>query len=152
MPPTLTTTAPQRTAIVHVTCRREEIQKVMGPGIGELMQVVQSQGVPITGPWFTHHRRRPTDTFDFDIGVPVGAAVKPQGRVAPGELRARKAAHTTHVGPYDGLGAAWGAFQQWLEANGHRAVEDLIEVYAVGPESVQDPKQYRTELYQPLER
>lgn len=150
MTPTVTQSPAQRTAIIHVTCRREEIQQVMGPGIGELMRTLERQGVRTTGPWFTHHHRRPGEVFDFDIGVPVASPVNPEGRVRNGELRATRVAHTTHVGPYEGLGAAWGAFQQWLDQNGHRAADDFWEVYALGPDAASDPSQYRTELYRPL--
>ena len=41
---------------------REEIQLAMGPGIREVFAVLAAQGIAPAGPWFTHHRRRPTDT------------------------------------------------------------------------------------------
>jgi effector-binding domain-containing protein len=150
MTPTITQSTAQRTAVIHVTCPRHEIQRVMGAGVGELMQVVGRQGVAIAGPWFTHHSRRPTETFDFDIGVPVAADVKPEGRVRPGTLAARRVAHAIHIGGYDGLARAWGDLERWVAASGHGVSGDLWEVYALGPESTRDPSQYRTELFLPL--
>ncbi len=148
--PRITDTPAQRIAFIHVTCKASEVQQVMGPGIGELISTVAAQGVKITGPWFTRHLRRPNDTFDFEIAVPVGAAVKAAGRVTPGELGAAKVAHTTYIGPYEGLGKAWGEFVRWIDSQGVKTLDQLWEVYVAGPESVKEPAQYRTELYRPI--
>src|SRR5207248_2790695 len=106
--PQIIQTTAQLTATLHITVRREEIRDVMGPGIREVFDAVAAQGMTPSGPWFTHHLRRPTDTFDFDICVPVASPVKPTGRVQPGEWPAMKVARTVYCGPYEGLGEAWG--------------------------------------------
>jgi effector-binding domain-containing protein len=148
--PRITETASQQTAIIHVTVPRTEIQKVMGPGIQELMSTVAAQGIGPAGPWFTHHLRRPTDTFDFEISVPVTAPVAPRGRVEAGEWPAMKVARAVYRGPYEGLGTAWGEFDAWVKANGHKPAADFWEVYVAGPESASDPAEYQTELNRPL--
>ena len=148
--PQITETAARQTAIIHVTVPRTEIQKVMGPGIQELMSTVAAQGVGLAGPWFTHHLRRPTDTFDLEISVPVTAPVAPAGRVEPSEWPAMKVVRTVYRGPYEGLGAAWGEFDAWIKANGHKPAADLWEIYVTGPESGSDPAEWRTELNWPL--
>jgi len=51
------------TVIVHLTLSEDEIQNVMGPTLQELMSAVAAQGMAPTGPWFTHHLRKPSDTF-----------------------------------------------------------------------------------------
>ncbi|MBC7820116.1 MAG: hypothetical protein IAG10_24805, partial [Planctomycetaceae bacterium] len=53
--PQITQTAAQLTAIIRLTISREEIRNVMGPGIGELMAAIASQGIAVAGPWFSHH-------------------------------------------------------------------------------------------------
>ena len=148
--PQITQTTAQLTAIIHVTVPREEIQNVMGPGLHELMAAIAAQGIAPTGPWFTHHLRRPTDTFDFEISVPVSAPVAAAGRVQPGEWPAMKVARTIYHGPYEGLGEAWGEFIDWIEAHGHTPAPDLWERYLAGPESSPDPAKWRTELNRPL--
>ena len=148
--PQITQTTAQLTAIIHVTVPREEIQNVMGPGLHELMAAIAAQGIAPTGPWFTHHLRRPTDTFDFEISVPVSAPVAAAGRVPPGEWPAMKVARTIYHGPYEGLGEAWGEFIDWIEAHGHTPAPDLWERYLAGPESSPDPAKWRTELNRPL--
>jgi effector-binding domain-containing protein len=148
--PQITQTAARQTAIIHVTVPRTDIQKVMGPGIQELMSTVAAQGIEPAGPWFTHHLRRPTDSFDFEISVPVAAPVTPAGRVKPSEWPAMKVARTVYRGPYEGLGAAWSEFDAWVKASGHKPAADLWEVYVAGPESGSDPAEWRTELNWPL--
>jgi effector-binding domain-containing protein len=148
--PQITQTPAQQTAVIRVTVPREDVQKVMGPGIKELMSTVAAQGVGPAGPWFTHHLRKPSDTFDFEICVPVTAPVTPTGRVEPGHRPAMKVAQTVYSGPYEGLGPAWGEFDAWVKASGHRPAADLWEVYVAGPESGPDPANWRTELNRPL--
>jgi effector-binding domain-containing protein len=140
----------QKTAVIHLTIPRTKIQEEMGPGYNELMSTLKAQGITPTGPWFSHHLRTDPSVFDFEIGVPVSAEVKPAGRVKPGELPGTKVARTTYRGGYEGLGSAWGEFDTWLQTNGHNTAGDLWEVYTAGPETGNDPSLYRTELNRPL--
>jgi effector-binding domain-containing protein len=140
----------QITAIIRLTISREEIQNVMGPGIGEVMAAVAAQGIAPSGPVFSHHLRMDPAIFDFEVGVPVSKAVSPAGRVQPGQLPATTVARTVYHGPYEGLGAAWGEFGAWMAAHGHTAAPDLWECYVAGPESSADPATWRTELNRPL--
>lgn len=138
------------TAFIPLTIPREEIRNVMGPGIMELMGALAAQGIAPAGPWFTHHLRMEPGIFDFEICVPVNAPVTAVGRVQPGELRAARVAQTTYHGPYEGLGDAWGEFMTWIEAQNLSPAPDLWEIYAVGPESSQNPADWQTVLNRPL--
>ena len=64
----------QLTAVIHLTVPRAEISHVMGPAITEIMSTIAAQGATITGPCFSYHQKRPTDTFDFEVGFPVSQA------------------------------------------------------------------------------
>ena len=148
--PQITHTVERQTTIIRLTVPREEIQNVMGPGIGEVMAAVAAQGIGPAGPWFTHHLRLDPNIFYFEICVPVTAPVAPTGRVKPGRWPATKVARTVYRGPYEGLAAAWGEFDAWIAVNGHTAAQDLWECYVAGPESSPDPSTWRTELNRPL--
>ena len=148
--PDITRTTTRPTAVIHLTIPREEIQSVMGPGIGELMATIAAQGITPTGPWFNHHLSMAEDTWDFEISVPVSAPIVAAGRVKPSQWPAMKVARTVYHGPYEGLGDAWGEFLDWITANGHTAAPDLYECYVVGPESSPDPANWRTEFTKPL--
>jgi len=148
--PQIVQTSAQATAVIHLTIPREDIQIVMGPGIGEIMSTLAAQRIAPAGPWFTYHFKMDPGIFDFEISVPVTSPVTAAGRVQPGELLARKVARTIYTGPYEGLGDAWGEFMDWIEAQGHTAAPDLWECYLTGPESGSDSTKYRTELNRPL--
>ena len=150
--PQITHTTAQQTAFIHLTVPRNEIQNVMGPGISELMATVAAQGIATTGPWFTHHLKMDPEFFDFEISIPVKAPIVAAGRVRPGELPAVKVARTVYHGAYEGLGDAWGDFNDWIVANGHTPASDLWECYLAGPESSSDPAAWSTELNRPLVR
>ena len=148
--PTILQTEAQKAAVIHLTIPRNKIQEEMGPGYNELMTTLKDQGITPTGPWFSHHLRMDPAVFDFEIGVPVSADVKPTGRVKAGQLPATRVARTTYRGGYEGLGPAWGEFEAWLKKNGHTAAPDLWEVYTAGPETGPDSSNYQTQLNRPL--
>ena len=148
--PAITTTAEQPTAVIHLTIPRSEIQKVMGPAHQELFTALAAQRITPTGAWFSHHFRMDPATFDFEVGVPVNAPVKPAGRVASSRLPAARVARTVYRGGYEGLGAAWGELESWMKEAGLKAAPELWEIYAAGPESGSDPAGWRTELNRPI--
>jgi effector-binding domain-containing protein len=149
-PPQIIQSTPRRIAFIHIRAAAGDVRKVMGPALKELKGAITEQGVAITGPWFTHHLRRPAEYFDFEICFPVSAPVAASGRMRPGELPAMTMARTLYSGGYEGLGAAWGQFDAWVSANGHAASEELWECYVTGPESSEDTDSYRTELSREL--
>jgi effector-binding domain-containing protein len=148
--PQILQTAVQPTAVIHLVVARSDIARHMGPAIGEVLSTLAAQGMTPAGPVFSLHGRRPSDTFDFEVGVPVAREVLPAGRVRMSRLPALRVARTTYAGGYEGLGAAWGQFLAWVEAQGLVAQQGLWECYVAGPESGPDPANWRTELNLPL--
>jgi len=140
----------QLTAVIHLTIPRAEISNVMGPAIAEIMSTIAAQGVALAGPCFSYHHKRPTDTFDFEVGFPVSRPITPAGRVKTSKLPLAKIVRTTYQGGYEGLGAAWAEFCAWIETEGLNAQGSLWECYLSGPESSPDPDKWRTELNRPL--
>ncbi len=80
----------------------------------------------------------------LDEGVPV-----PDG-LTERQLPAGRYAQTAHVGPYDGLSAAWSQFtSEWLPSSGHTLREGFcFEIYRNGPSD--PPETLRTDLYIPI--
>jgi effector-binding domain-containing protein len=148
--PEIVHTTTQLVAVIHLTVPRNEMIKVFGPAVGELMTALAAQGVEPIGAVFAHHTKMIPDIFDFELGVKVSTPVKPTGRLKLGELRAAKVARTVYSGPYGGLPAAWGEFNKWIKANGYAQADTLWELYSVGPQSTPDPAGWRTELNRPL--
>ena len=121
-------TRPQLTALIPITVPREDIRKVMGPGLAELKAAIAAQNVAVTGPWFTHHVRNPGEVFDFEICLPVATAV------AAGKSRKTRAVVRDEDRPdhlsrrLRSLGGAWGEFIGMIKAAGHRTVDGLYEI------------------------
>jgi len=149
--PTVLHVPAEQAAVIHIVTPRDKIQEVMGPAFGELAATLASQDIAPVGPFFSYHYRMTDDTFDFDLGAPVDTPVTAAGRVTPAERPARRVARTIYHGGYDGLGAGWAELMSWVEQNGYRSGEDLWEVYLAGPESSDDPAQWRTELNRVIE-
>ena len=148
--PQIVQTTEHAAAVIHLTIPRSEIQRMMGPAIGEVMAAVSSQGIGPAGAVFSNHFRMAPTEFDFEVGVPVKGVVKPIGRVKPGKLPAARVARTVYHGGYEGLGAAWGEFVAWAKEEGPTTGPGLWEVYVKGPESGPDPAGWKTELNLPL--
>jgi len=148
--PQIIQTAAQQTAVVRLTIPRSEIQKVMGPAIGEVLAAVAAKGMTPAGPVFSRHFRIDPEVFDFEVGVPAAKRFKASGRVEPSNLPSAKAAGTIYRGPYEGLGSAWEQFDNWIVATGHIPAPSLWERYAKGPESGKDPSNWETELVRPV--
>lgn len=140
----------QDTAVIRLTLAASDMPTHVGPAAQELIAAITAQGAGPAGPMYSYHLRRPSDTFDFELGFPVSKPVAATGRVQPGQLPATRVARTVYTGGYEGLGGGWGEFMQWIDGNGLRGAETLWERYVRGPESGGDPAQWQTELNRPL--
>jgi effector-binding domain-containing protein len=144
--PNIITTADQQYAALHLTVARNEIQKIMGPSLREVYAEVAAQGLSPAGPWFTHHLQRPNPVFDFEVCVPISTKIENRGRIEAKVWTAMTVARTELCGNYTGLAAAWGELAAWTEKQGLKTAADLWEVYTMGPESSDDPADWRTEM------
>jgi len=149
-PPQIVETTEKLTAALHLTVPRSEIRTAMGPGVSEMFAAVVAQGVEPIGPWFTHHLKRPDETFDFEICVEVARPIEPAGRVQPSTWPAMKVARTIYHGDYEGLPGAWGEFMSWIEGQALTTAADLWEVYVVNPHDTPSAADWRTQLNRPL--
>lgn len=131
------------TASIPLVIPGRDMPKYMDPAIGEIIGVLTAQGLHPAGPMFSYHHRRPSDTFDFEIGFPVSNAIKPEGRVVNSKLPAVKVVRSVYQGPYEGLAQAWPALQNWVCERPWRNGQVLGELpeqsgRGEGPEGVPD--------------
>ena len=148
--PHIAKTEPCLIASIRLCVPWSEMRAVMGPGLAEVKTAVAAQGLKTPGPWFNHHFRKPTETLDFEICVPVATPIVAIGRVTAGELPSATVARAVFHGNYGGLGKAWGELANWIVANGHTPAADFWECYAIGPETSADAANWRTQLNWPL--
>ena len=150
-PPEVVTTQEVPTATIHLVIPGRDMPKYMDPAIQEIIQVLADQGMRPVGPMFSYHHRRPSDTFEFEIGFPVERAITEAGRVKNGKLPAERVVRTVYQGPYEGLSQAWPALQEWVREQKLPETGRFFECYLNNPDEVKDPKDYRTELNWVLE-
>ena len=140
------TTTEQRTAAIHLVIPGRDMPKYMDPAIQEILKVLKDQNLEPDGPMFSYHHRRPSDTFDFELGFPVKETFKPVGRVVSGMLPGEKVIRSVYQGPYEQMGEAWTELQTWVRDRKLAETGRFWESYLNNPEEVKDPKEYRTEL------
>lgn len=133
--PKLVTTEHKLTAVIHLTIPRDQMPSHFGAAMKELLAALSAQGIAPEGAAFAYHLRMPPGMFDFELGFIVKATVAATGRVKASQLPAVRAARTIYRGPYEGLAAAWGEFNAWIETQNVQQAEALIERYVVGPQS-----------------
>lgn len=144
--PSIVETEERPTAVIHLVIPGRDMPKYMDPAIQEILKTLTDQCMQPSGPMFSYHHRRPSDTFDFEIGFPVAKAIIPSGRVVNGTLPGEKVVRTVYQGPYEQLGEAWGELQGWVRERKLVETGRFWESYLSNPDEVKDAKEYRTEL------
>ena len=116
-----------------------------------LVPALAEQGIEIAGPAFSLHPRQPGATMTFDVGFPVAEPLDGEleaGGITfyPSSLPAGRIATISHLGGYDGLAQAWGAFMEQVARDGHEPRLPFWEVYVSEPGPDVDPATLRTDL------
>ena len=135
--------------LVHVVTPRAEMGAAIHSALEEITAALKAQGVEPAGPWYAHHHRRPTETFDFDVCFPVKEPVALSGRLERAEVPEVEVVRTAYHGGYEGLAPAWQEFHTWVEDRKHEVREEFYEVYAVGPGQEPAAEGWHTELIIP---
>ena len=140
----------QPAAAMHAEVPMAELRGVFDRGFGEVMRVVASQGVAITGAPFGFYPRMPTDTVEVVVGFPVSAAVSPDGDVSPFELPGGAVVEGVHIGDYESLTDSYEQLTAWAAAEGLKLAPCMWESYLSDPRSQPDPATWQTKLSWPL--
>lgn len=143
--------APQPFLFVRAKAGRHEIAKAIAESLGKAFPYAMQAGLPIAGPPTARYLTTGPGLFDMQIGVPLAAAAPGQGDVEGGELPGGAMAVAVHAGSYDSLSETFVAMERWMEANGYRPGHGPWESYVTDPGDVPDVKDWRTEVYWPLE-
>jgi hypothetical protein len=109
--PEIVQTTPQSAAVIHLTVPRNEMMKVFGPAVGELMTALAAQGVEPNGAVFAHHIKMSPDIFDFELGVKA-LARSSYGGARNGSGWIRSAASRPAPGGHPGQGIPFGTGQR----------------------------------------
>ena len=140
----------QHTAVVHVRTTPKDISQAMGEAFPKAFAAVANAGVQPAGPPFTKYTFYSESSVECETGVPVAGPFAGIDDVVPGELGGCKAAVTMHVGPYDTIGATYGALQGWMADQGHKPSAIMWEHYLSDPAAEPDSSKWQTEVIWPV--
>jgi effector-binding domain-containing protein len=135
---------------VRTTVRLADIGQHMGILFGQLFSWLETNSVTPVGPPSARYLAVGPEEVEFEVGVPVAAPVEASGPVIAGIRPATTVAKALHVGPYDGIEAAYTAVMEWLGQNGKLVTGAMWEVYETDPEREPDPAKWRTWVYFPI--
>jgi len=150
-------TVVQLDARPYLGVRAEVTMASIGEVIPALIGEVLGRGEPIEGaPFVRYHVIDMARELVIEVGVPVPAGLQGDERVVAGVLPAGRYLQATHVGPYDRLVEAVGAFLTWASDHGHvfdvRPGENgevwgcRLEHYPTDPTQEPDPQRWETVL------
>jgi effector-binding domain-containing protein len=121
-----------------------QIGELAMPAMDLVWPMLREAGAPTSHNAMVY-RQAGGDEFDMEIGVQLtGDANLPPGEVSVGETPSGRAAHTRHLGPYDGLPAAYDAIRAWSAQEGVPLGAVGWEVYG---DWADDPAKLETDVY-----
>lgn len=120
---------------VHDRTSLADVSEVIGRAFTAIMACAQA-GAQFAGPPFALYPAEVTAEFDVVVCMPVAPAAPTVPGVSLEEIPGGTFASTVHKGPYSKLGAAYGAVQAWMVANGKKPLGPCREVYLTDPDSV----------------
>ncbi|GII99691.1 effector-binding domain-containing protein [Sediminihabitans luteus] len=119
---------------------------------GAVAHALGARGLGPAGPAYGWYASMPSDVVDVAAGFAV-EGVEP-GALGDGvevfEVAGGPCAVATYVGPYDGLGEAWGRLEAWRSERDQAVRGDFWEVYVTEPSPDGDPAANVTRLVLPL--
>lgn len=136
------------------------LREVFDSAFGNVFPAAFQAGLIPAGPAFALYTRMtegPEMEADLEIGFPLEGPLFEQLdddpievdglRVEASTLPAANVAATSYLGPYDGMGQAWGDFVGQISAKGLAPGMPSWESYVTEPTPDADPATLRTDLY-----
>lgn len=141
----------QPAAVVRATLPFAELGGFFSRAFEAVLATLATQGVAPAGPPFAYYPGMVGDTVEVAAGFPTELPVDPSGEVVALTLPGGRAALTTHVGPYETMGATtYPELPAWMAAEGLEPASGSWEVYLTGPTNEPDPATWRTRIVWPV--
>ena len=141
---------PQPIISVRERLDQARLPAFFGRAFGELYGHLGRHGVPPRGEPFTMYHAFGPDGIDAEVCLPVPTVVPATDRITYRELPAVTVVETLHVGPYDELGQAYQALDEWIDDHGFEAAGPVRERYLNEPGPGVPPATYRTIVQIPI--
>jgi effector-binding domain-containing protein len=142
--------APVTAAVIRAEVPMADLRSVFDRGFHSVMEVVDKQGLSITGPPFGFYPRMPDATVEVVVGFPVSGPVETDGEVGPFELPGGRAVTAVHVGPYERLADTYSELAAWAASEQLQLAGYMWESYLSDPSTQPDPETWQTSISWPL--
>lgn len=134
----------------RATCQHAELGPVIGRLFGEIMRT--NPEAVLQGPPMVRYLRWDPSDCEVEAACWVEAGTVPGPGCGYSEFPACSAAMSEHVGPYEGLAAAWAEFWEEFNKRGILASMPCWDCYVTDPEEEANPANWITQLYIPIRR
>lgn len=141
---------PVTAILMTATVSHNELGATIGRLFGEL-GAANPEAEMVGPPMVVYTAWRPNDC-DIEVALPVEQGTSPRSGTILKTYPSCTALRTTYTGSYEGLSDAWMGLWKYVEDNGVQAGMPCWDSYIVGPTTEQNPSNWVTELYVPLEK
>ena len=132
---------------------------LIGETFGKLYGLIGEKGYVPAGPpvgvYFNAPGQVPDEELLWELRSPIAGDIAPGGPDERGlgikKVEAAEVAATMHKGPYDQVGATYGALAGWIAENGYEIVGPSEEVYLSDPGKTA-PEELLTEIRFPVKK
>jgi effector-binding domain-containing protein len=132
-------------AVVRRKARESELSQVIPAACGEVWKFIKSTGMPHSGLNMALYLDL---EMNLEIGVVMIEPFASDGPVICSQTPGGTVATAVHFGPYNRLGDAHDAIQDWCDAQGRKRAGPFWEIYGHWTD---DPSKLRTDVFYLLE-
>lgn len=125
------------------------ITQTIGHSLFAIAQYAGESGASPAGAPFVAYHGMDGPNMDLEIGFPFAQKLDGKNKIQASEIPGGAFASCIHVGPYEQLGAAHAALNQWMRKNGYSSAGVSYEFYLNDPQST-PPEELETEIVIPL--
>jgi DNA-binding transcriptional MerR regulator len=121
-----------------------------GKYMGEIYKTVKGAAKDV--PFNLYYDDEYKEDADIEVCVPVKKAIKTEGNVVSRRLPAESGLSVIHIGPYDEVGSAYQAINDYASKHNLELTTPLREIYRKGPGMLfkGNPNKYVTEMFIPF--
>jgi AraC family transcriptional regulator len=150
---TITKLVPEPVLVARRRIERSAIAATIAEVLPKVFLYAQANGIALTGLPFARYSDVGHGLLTIEPGMRIAAGVAAgDGEVISDTLPGGPAAMTTHNGGYEKLSDAYAAIERYMKTENLVAAGAPWESYVTDPGEYPDPKDWKTEVFWPVQR
>jgi effector-binding domain-containing protein len=118
---------------IRARIAEQDLPALVGRAFGAVAQYLSELGEAPAGPSFAAYYNMDMQDLDTELGFPVGGALPGTGEIQAGEIPGGWQVSLIYTGPYPGMGLAYQALTEFVQASGREPTGVAIEFYLNSP-------------------